>query len=583
MTAIRSVSRGSRLTILLAMLGVAMLSVGLTSAYAKGGTAKPPPRAVAPFVEPTLANPTFSVDPAKIHGFDSTGHIQNAVVSTDDKACPGTPKSNWGGSVTMNNTTTIVPCNLTIQMPANTFLWADFVNGGLDLTLNGAKPSPAFEVRVVGNLVDTKRIAALMYFSQQSVNSGEGYITAINYTDGSLTLDSGAKVQINDPKIPGLGGTPAGTGRFSAGQSPDPRLSVDQGNPTILAATDYPMCVPRTDPATADPLCPQQNRPLTAAPGGCRNFSVAGVAPPRSGELSPPAAEQVYCSQYVMPAPPAPGVTTTGPDARQQVPFEVGDHVTYAGTLVADPAGCNSPTAVCYISAHTVNADIGVYTQPGFKPAYSAIEAMGIGTADPLLVAVNGARQETQDRMVMVAMTTDVNTPADIYIEDINPADGSVRSRWVTPFEMTGENQAGTPSGGITTQNAGPQAQRIRLRATKAPSGLLSNPARTIRVASRTTCTPNAPVGNNKSDANPTSSANATTAVDNCFNALPPLANGLQAGQYTAPMFDFIFPENVQPGAPIVPNDFWHLGFLRYGEGANPITPTVGPLTPAPW
>ena len=63
-----------------------------------------------------------------------------------------------------------------------------------------------------------------------------------------------------------------------------------------------------------------------------------------------------------------------------------------------------------------------------------------------------------------------------------------------------------------------------------------------------------------------------------CFNNPPKVANGLTAGQYVAPTFEFIFPENVKPGDALVPFDMWHLPFLRYGEGPN-----VGPLTPAPW
>jgi Fibronectin type III domain len=64
------------------------------------------------------------------------------------------------------------------------------------------------------------------------------------------------------------------------------------------------------------------------------------------------------------------------------------------------------------------------------------------------------------------------------------------------------------------------------------------------------------------------------------------VANGLEAGQYFAPTFEFIFPENVKPGDLLVPFDFWHLPFLRYGEGAttaSAIGPSVGPLEPTPW
>jgi hypothetical protein len=57
-----------------------------------------------------------------------------------------------------------------------------------------------------------------------------------------------------------------------------------------------------------------------------------------------------------------------------------------------------------------------------------------------------------------------------------------------------------------------------------------------------------------------------------------PVANGLFAGVYSAPVFEYIFPENVSVGDPVVPFDFWDLGFLVNGEG-----PGTGQLTPRPW
>ncbi|HEY8621591.1 MAG TPA: fibronectin type III domain-containing protein, partial [Dermatophilaceae bacterium] len=194
---------------------------------------------------------------------------------------------------------------------------------------------------------------------------------------------------------------------------------------------------------------------------------------------------------------------------------------------------------------------------------------------------------ETQDRIFLEAETTDVKTPVDIYMMDVNPLTGAVRNRWATPFEMTGEQNGPlqadgvTPiGGGITTQQSGPQPQRARLRATKAPVGLLSQPTRTMRVAVRSLCTPQAPV--NDASGNP-----VLTALDTCLNnTANNVANGLESGQYIAPTFEFIFPENVKPGDLLVPFDFWHLPFLRYGEGsttASAIGPGVGPLEPTPW
>jgi hypothetical protein len=553
------------------------------NAFAKGGTAKPPVKnAIAPFVTATLPDPSALGAPAaKIHGFDDTGFIQAATLDTTNARCPKTTdRSRFGGTLTLNHGPIVIPCNLVIQMPANTLTWADFVNGPAtadpslgSLTLGGAAPS--FEMRAVGNLVGSRRIAGLLYASQQAANTSTGVITRIDYATGNLLVDTGdaaapAVVQINDPN-----------GRFGRAQSPDSRFSVDDANATIHAGTGYPMCVPRTDPATADdPLCPQANRPKpSTATGQCRNFSLAGIAPPASGELTL-STGLAFCSQFVMNSVAA--RAATDPDPRQQAPFEVGDSITFSGTLI--PAVGSAPA---YISAHTIEANVGIYTQANTQPSYLAIGEFGIGTADPNASAINGFATETQDRIFLEAETSDVKNPVDIYMMDVNPVTGAVRNRWATPFAMTGEQNGPlqadgvTPiGGGITTQQTGPQPQRARVRAAKAPTGLLSQPTRTMRVAVRSLCAPQAPV--NDAAGNP-----VLTALDTCLNnTANKVANGMQAGQYIAPIFEYIFPENVKPGDGLVPFDFWHLPFLRFGEGAttqSAIGPSVGPLEPAPW
>ena len=544
-----------------------------------GGTAKPPPGAIAPFVTATLPDPVISVNPALIHGFDDTGFIQAATVDATNANCPNTTDPHrFGGTLTLNHGPIVIPCNLVIQAPANTFTWADFINGGPDLSLG--KGYPSFEMRAIGNIVGPRRIAGLLYASQQSVNTSTGVITKVDYATGNLQVDTGdaakpAIVQINDPK-----------GRFGRAQSPDPRFSVDDANPTIHAGTGYPMCVPRTDPTVAggdDPLCPQNNRPKPSPTGQCRNFSLAGIVPPVSGELSPAAPGQVYCSEFVMNAVAA--RAATDPDVQQQAPFEVGDSITFSGTLIPATA-----TAAAFTSAHTIEANVGIFTMPGTQPSYIAIGAFGVGTADPNAISINGFATETKDRIFLEAQTTDVKTAVDIYMMDVDPVTGAVRNRWTTPFAMTGEQNGPfqadgiTPiGGGITTQNAGPQPQRARIRATKAPTGLLSQPTRTMRVAVRSLCTPQAPV-NDAATGKP-----VLTALDTCLNkndTTNQKANGLAAGQYFAPTFEFIFPENVKPGDVLIPFDFWHLPFLRYGEGtttAPDVTPGVGPLEPTPW
>jgi hypothetical protein len=582
------------LTAVLPLIAIGvLLPPGISTFAAQGGggnTSKPPQGGVAPFFTASLPDPVTSVLPELIHGFDDTGFIQSATVDTTNVNCPNTTDPHrFGGTLTLNNGPIVIPCNMVIQAPANTFTWADFINDGPDLSLG--KGYPSFEMHAVGNLVGTRRIAGLLYASQQSLNASTGVITGIDYATGDLKVDTGdaahpAIVQINDPK-----------GRFGRAQSPDPRFSVDDANPTIHAGTGYPMCVPRTDPTVAggdDPLCPQANRPnlvpvtvngaiVPAVVGGCRSFAAASIMPPTSGELTAPAAGQAYCSQFLMKSVADSTRTATDPDPSQQAPFEVGDLIKFSGTLF--PAAGADPA---YISAHTVEANIGIYTMPGTQPSYLAIGQFGVGTADPTTISINGLAVETADRIFLEAETTDAKTPVDIYMMDVDPLTGAVRNRWVTPFAMTGEQNGplqadGTPiGGGITTQLTGAQPQRARLRATKAPPGLLSQPTRTIRVAVRSLCVPQAPV--NDADGNP-----VLTDLDTCLNkndSTNQVANGLEAGQYFAPTFDFIFPENVKPGDLLVPFDLWHLPFIALGEGAttaSAIGPGVGPLEPSPW
>jgi hypothetical protein len=87
-----------------------------------GGTAKPPPGAIAPFVTATLPDPVTSVDPALIHGFSDIGFIESATVDATNASCPNTTDPHrFGGTLTLNNGPIVIPCNLVIQLPANTF------------------------------------------------------------------------------------------------------------------------------------------------------------------------------------------------------------------------------------------------------------------------------------------------------------------------------------------------------------------------------------------------------------------------------------------------------------------------------
>lgn len=555
-------------------------------AWAVGGTAVPPAPGLgfpSPFQTPApfIGGITFSAAPGDIKAFKIVGFLQNASVSGAECAA-GTPSAQFGGAAVVNDILITIPCNTTLQMPAATFKWAELfdpsrftsaANPPAALTLDAAAAQTAgggfafasIEFTVYGNIVAGRYIAGLIFISQQSLNTSSGYITGFDYENGVILVGktpggaSVARLQINDVN-----------GRFSKGQSPDSRFNVDDANPTIRSATGYPMCVPRSAPGAQsdDPLCPQRNRPRTSSK--CRNFADAGIVLPTGREMAPPKAGQVFCSNFIMGDPVT--AAPTDPTSMEQAPFEIGDFITYAGTLlVGDRKG---PGGSDTVSVHTIVASVGIYTQPGTLPVYLALGEFGVGADAPL--TYNGVPQEAQNRLVLEAFVTDVTSIVDAYLIDIDPQTGQETQRWVTPQSMTGGFGAwGTNDlfidGGITTQFTGPVPGRVRMRANKAFAGILASPTRYVRVAARALCDPV-----NINYTAPKLRADPPVDVPCLLRAQA--ANGLYTGQYLAPTFDFIFPENVTPGDPTVPANFWALGFLVNGEGAG-----TGPLSPTPW
>ena len=554
---------------------VAMLAVGAGIAFAKGGTAKPPP---APPPTATCANgqlPCFPVQPpvapamttsaSTALGFDITGFIQSATVTN---GC-GAGAAADGGTVTVNGIVIQVPTDTIVQFPANTLTWRNAIcppaapvapsialdgSGGVVTPVGGPQPGPklsSIEMHIVGNIqgaggvgsgpvllgTDGVYVAGLIWVSQQGLNSGQGFISTIDYTDGSIYVNATGgrlvRLLINDPN-----------GRFGRKQTgPDARFSVDDANPTITSeASGYPMCVPRQNPFQADgvtinpakddPLCPQQNRPRvrqdrTAVIGaGCRNLADAGIAVPRL-DLPAPVGGQTICTAFVMKAIAAmPGTRAvdftaakltpgTGfianlgapdfdADPRQQAPFEVGDYISWSGTLARGERGTLAGAPADTIWVHTIDANVAIFTQPRTLPAYVHVGEFRIGV-DPnnkvLGAALLPGGTETTNRFVAEASVSDVSSVVDFYLHDfVVAADdrfgsalapdltatlvGSTYNRWLTPEGMTGTlfNQTATrpnPSsgiasgqpfgGGITTQFDGPALGRARMRATKVP------------------------------------------------------------------------------------------------------------------
>jgi hypothetical protein len=473
--------------------------------------------------------------------FDLTGFLQAATVNA-----AGDPLS--GGTLTVNGHVVTVPSQTIVIMPATALSWSEMFSlspapyTGVATGMAAADvpaPMSTYEVHVVGNkTLDGRYVAGMINISQQGLNTGAGYVNFIDYATGEIFVGgttasraTGARVAINDP-----------IGRYGRAVSPDPRFTVDVDNPTIASATGFPMCLPRS--AAADALCPQLNRTVDAAGAFT---GIVNMTDPRLG--------------------------VAFPNPLIQVPIEVGDYVTFAGTLVHDganpTAGPNPGIATNYISAHTIIDNIAVYTAPGSTPVYVGIEVSLIGTGGLTVLGAGEAAIRTR----FEGMTTDASPSRRIHLYgmDFNPATGAVTDRdWGTIGIDPG------PLGGL-----GAVQGRWRFRPPCLPFG--SSPTKPDKQ-----CVMNAA----GTFLPPTREVRAVVETVNADGTVTPAwvpgqttayANGIIAGQFHAPIGEYIFPENI-PGTPVPPDNFEELEFLSQGgySSATPGSPIASQLSPWP-
>ncbi|KAF8890952.1 hypothetical protein BD779DRAFT_220306 [Infundibulicybe gibba] len=181
---------------------------------------------------------------------------------------------------------------------------------------------------------------------------------------------TGVRVQINDP-----------VGRYGLVHDSWPVWTSDTDNPSIVASTGYPMCLPRVDPATGDdPLCPKKNRPVDAQ--GKPLTTLDFEAPP---------------------------VIAGHPDPNLFAPFAVDDFIIYSGIVVEDGGGR-------LVAAYSIEANLGFYTKPGTKPAYIRIETMQAG------INGNPAGEIAETRVE--GYITDETATIDIFAIDVDPCTG---------------------------------------------------------------------------------------------------------------------------------------------------------------
>jgi hypothetical protein len=469
--------------------------------------------------------------------FDVVGFIQEATLDPCGNAL-------CGGKIVVNGQTIIVPENTIVILPANSLTWkelflqapAPFTNVATGMALaDSPAPLTTYEAHVIGNQVNDTFIAGLVYISQQALNNGAGFINYIDYAAGEMrvggrlvrdgngvpqnTLDMskpGTRVRINDPAA-----------RYSRGLSPDQRFTIDANNPTVRSSTGFPMCLPRVDPTAQveDAACPQGNRPKDLSSQFVGSFTMQDPSSLAAGQL---------------------------PDPRIMAPFEVGDYVTYAGILVSErgPQGPYPSTSTTYVSAHTIVANVGIFTAPGSDPAYVAIDVTILGNGG-ITVPAN---QEAVVRTRFEGVTTDPTRDILLYGIDVSP-DGSTSDRdWgivgVDPGAPTGMVKGRwrfrPPCTGVTATFRfcfGPLEENTFLPA-----------AREVRAVIEGAWTP------------------ANTV---------PETNGLIAGQYHAPIQTYLFQENL-PGTPPPPINFATIPFLAHGGYRSSTGVVAGQLKPWP-
>jgi hypothetical protein len=465
------------------------------------------------------------------HQFLVVGHIE--AFSVTDATDPLSD-----GTMTVHGVTVTLPRNLIIQMPARYLTPADIFTLRAPATTDGSglaladlpRPESAYEATIVGNVVGDRYIAGLVWISQHSLAEGAGFIQGID-PDGTIRVvanpDPAApaqpvtRVRINDPD--GVYAPPD--------PNADARFMVDTENPTILAGTGYPMCIAH---AAAPGECPSNNRPFGTDGHPLTTFVMGPNSLPGSPAGAPVIPACVPC------------------DPTRQAPLMAGDYILFSGTLARDATGL-------YISAHTVEANVGIYTAPGTDPAYVFIEGSLIGTQGPL-VQREGAPagttlpQETQDRLKIEGGSTDPSRAVELYAIDVDPVTGDQTLRLFNT---------------VPTQPA--PFGRFRL--------ILGARANALFDAD----------GNEKGAVRELM-ARIDRGLDLDGQPVPdgPLfAHGLVAGQYVAPFGEFIFPENKLIGDPILPNNFECLPFLLQGSGPLTTTvetggPVVGRLQPWP-
>jgi Bacterial Ig domain len=202
-----------------------------------------------------------------------TGEVEKITIDN--------PNNVWsGGTMTVQGQVIILPANLLINLPNDyqtlqqLYANAPAVCQGLGETglaktdkCNGR--ATGAQVNILANRTDSGNVIAGQVDIFKALETVNGTITYINYSDGYFRLNgnpgdpaTGTMVRVNDPTsrhtIQSGHGCAAGN---KVNCSPDVRFKVDPDNYTFAYITGYPPCIQTTDNVFNDANCPDANRP----------------------------------------------------------------------------------------------------------------------------------------------------------------------------------------------------------------------------------------------------------------------------------------------------------------------------------
>jgi hypothetical protein len=425
-----------------------------------------------------------------------------------------------GGTITVNGTVITVPANTLLQMPAFALRWQEVFQQA---------PAPWGPTQSGLARLDTPTPATTHEVRIQGnrvIGGGKDqYIAGLMFI-AQQSLNNGAgfinyiDYATGEMRVGGVIGD-AKTGARVALNDPAGRFGRVQTHDARFTMDEDN---PTVRSETGYPMCIPRTNPAIAGDPLCPQVN------------RPKGPDGNYLTIFTMDALPFDGSAPRATNPLLMAPFEVGDYVDYQGNLVRD---ANGP----YISAWGVIANVGLFTAPGTQPVYTAIDVMllGVGGApNPNLP------QEAAVRTRIEGFTTDPTSFIDLFAVDVDSC--TAKESW--RYYATVGVDPGAPLGAV--------AGRWRWR----PSADMPflPPTRMLLAV------------------------NENGIYMDWITGATKTPNGLEAGKYTAPNFEFIFPENLGIGNPPVPSNFEDFPFLAHGSGIYPAggTARLGPLAPWP-